>query len=257
MVAAARRAFEMRTSTSLPVEALRRRIRALADPAIAAHSARFFKAGPGEYGAGDRFLGIRVPHLRALVRDVQPCTPATAFELLESSWHEERLAALLLLVTLFARAQDGERGEIYRRYVAAIGGRVDNWDLVDTSAPAIVGAHLEKRSRRPLHRLARSRNLWARRVAIVATLHFIRKGELGETLALAASLLADAHDLIHKSTGWMLREVGKRDSATLEAFLDDHHARMPRTMLRYAIERLPPVTRQRYLAGGSRRGGRG
>jgi 3-methyladenine DNA glycosylase AlkD len=254
-VATASRALEMRTPTSLPVEALRGRVRALADPTVAAQSARFFKTGPGEYGAGDRFLGIRVPDLRALVREFQPCEWTTAFELLESSWHEERLFALLLLVTNFARAKDDERLEIHRRYVAAIGTRVDNWDLVDTSAPAIVGAHLENRSRRPLRKLARSRNLWERRVAIVATLHFIRKGELGETLDVASLLLEDPHDLIHKATGWMLREVGKRDRAVLEAFLEEHSARMPRTMLRYALERLPIVTRQRFLARGSKYGG--
>lgn len=238
----------MRTTASLPVEALRRRLRALADPAIAAHSARFFKTGPGEYGAGDRFLGIRVPQLRALARSVQPCETATAFELLESPWHEERLLALLLLVKIFGRAGESERAEIYRRYIATIPTRVDNWDLVDTSAPAIAGAYLEKRSRGPLRRLARSRNLWERRAAIVATLHFIRKGEFADTLAIAEALLADPHDLIHKATGWMLREVGKRDRAALIAFLEEHCSRLPRTMLRYAIERLPPETRRRYLA---------
>lgn len=237
----------MRTRTPPALAAIRSRVRALADPAVAAHSARFFKTGPGEYGAGDRFLGIRVPLLRALVRELQPVPSATAFALLDSPWHEERLVALLALVASFARAGDAERGKIYRRYVAAIPAHVDNWDLVDSSAPGIVGAYLEKRSRRPLRRLAHSQNLWERRVAIVATLRFIRNGEFGETLAVAAWLLDDEHDLVHKATGWMLREVGNRDRATLEAFLERHRSRMPRTMLRYAIEKLPPAQRRRYL----------
>jgi 3-methyladenine DNA glycosylase AlkD len=179
-----------------------------------------------------------------------PVSSETAFALLRSPWHEERLLALLMLAARFARAEDAERGSIYRQYVAAIAAHVDNWDLVDTSAPAIVGAYLERRSRRPLRTLARSRNLWKRRVAIIATLHFIRQRDFDDTLALAEMLVGDEHDLIHKATGWMLREVGNRDRSALETFLDRHAARMPRTMLRYAIERLPPARRKHYLERG-------
>lgn len=230
--------------------AIRARVRALADRTIAAHSARFFKAAPGEYGAGDRFLGLRVPALRALAREVRGCSTATACALLASRWHEERLLALLLLVARFAHATETERGAIHRRYLASIAEHVDNWDLVDTSAPTIVGGYLERRSRRPLQILARSPNVWKRRVAVIATLKFIKQGDFDDTLALAEALLGDENDLIHKATGWMLREVGKRDRAVLEAFLDRHCTRMPRTMLRYAIEKLPPARRRHYLERG-------
>lgn len=230
--------------------AIRARLRGLADPAIAAHSTRFFKALPGEYGEGDRFLGIRVPALRTLARAYGDCAPGTALALLRSPWHEERLLALLLLVARFERGTDSERRSIYREYLAALERRVNNWDLIDTSAPAIVGGYLEKRSRRPLYSLARSRNVWKRRAAVLATFRFIKHGSYDDTLALAERLLDDEHDLIHKATGWMLREIGKRDRAALEGFLARHRARMPRTMLRYALEKLPAAARRRYLARG-------
>lgn len=236
-----------RRPTRAGAPAIRARLHALADPRIAAHSARFFKTGPGEYSAGDRFLGVRVPVLRALAREFRAATSTTAFDLLESPWHEHRLLALILLVARFEHSDEAERAKIYRRYVAAISRRIDNWDLVDTSAPAIVGGYLAQRGRQPLYRLVRSRNLWERRVAMLATLTFIRRGSFADTLALAELLLHDEHDLIHKATGWMLREVGNRDRAALEGFLDRHCARMPRTMLRYAIEKLPARRRRTYL----------
>jgi 3-methyladenine DNA glycosylase AlkD len=224
---------------------LRRRLRALANPERAAHSLRFFKTGPGQYGHGDRFLGLTVPDMRRLIRDFRDLPLDDADALLASPWHEERLVALMILVEQCRR--DPAAGAAIYRLCLARTDRINNWDLVDVSAPQIVGAYLETRSRKPLYRLARSKSLWERRIAIVATQHFIRRGDVGDTLAIARLLLGDEHDLIHKACGWMLREVGKRDERGLRAFLDEHGAVMPRTMLRYAIERFAPAVRRRYL----------
>ena len=228
--------------------ALRAQLHALADPGVAAHARRFFKTGPGEYGAGDRFLGVRVPALRKLARAGRGLADDDVRALLESPFHEERLLALLLLVEAFQRGDEARRKAVYRLYLASL-DHVDNWDLVDSSASQIVGAYLADRPRAPLYRLARSRDLWRRRVAVIATLHFIRLRQFDDTLAIAELLLADREDLIHKAVGWMLREVGNRDRAAAERFLRAHHATMPRTMLRYAIEKFPPALRQRYLRG--------
>jgi 3-methyladenine DNA glycosylase AlkD len=231
-------------------------MRALASPEIAAHSRRFFKTGPGQYGAGDRFLGIRVPETRRLARANRAAGDREILDLLRSAYHEERLLALLMLVERFTRGDAARRNEIYALYIDNL-RYVNNWDLVDSSASQIAGAYLEHRSRRPLYRLARSRNLWERRIAIIATLHFIRRGEFDDTLAIAERFLGDTEDLIHKAVGWMLREVGDRDSTVLERFLGAHHAEMPRTMLRYAIEKLPETRRKAYLVGSvGRRSGR-
>lgn len=166
--------------------------------------------------------------------------------LLRSPIHEERLLALVILDDAYASGDAETQTRIFRLYFANV-RYINNWDLVDGSAPGIVGRHLERRSRRALKTLARSRSLWERRIAIVATQHFIRNGDYADTLAIAAALLDDPHDLIHKATGWMLREVGKRDLAALRGFLTAHSASMPRTMLRYAIERLPEPERRRWL----------
>jgi 3-methyladenine DNA glycosylase AlkD len=229
--------------------AIRARIRALADPEIAAHSARFFKTGPGEYGAGDRFLGVRVPVVRKVAREFRGAPLAAALPLLRSRLHEERLLALVMMVDLYQRGGDGAQEAVYAAYLAHTPRYVNNWDLVDTSAPQIVGAHLEARDRRVLLELASSRSLWERRVAIIATLHFIKRGAFRDTLVIARALLDDGEDLIHKAAGWMLREVGNRDRAIMERFLREHYAAMPRTMLRYAIEKLPAPRRKAYLAG--------
>ena len=228
--------------------ALRARLREMAHPVVAAHAQRFFKTGPGEYGHGDRFLGVRVPAQRKLARAYRGLGERATLRLLRLHFHEERALALLILVDRFRRADSAARAAIYRLYVTNL-DHVDNWDLVDTSASPIVGAHLEKRSRKPLYRLARSRDLWRRRVAIIATFHFIRLGQFADTLALADTLLADREDLVHKAVGWMLREVGNRDRAIAERFLIRRQNRMPRTMLRYAIERFPQARRRAYLAG--------
>jgi 3-methyladenine DNA glycosylase AlkD len=230
----------------MTADAVLARLHELADPDIAAGARRYFKTGPGEYGAGDVFLGIKAAPLHRLAREYQRLPLDHAEALLHSPYHEARGLALLILGRAFARADEPMRRAIYELYLANT-VRVNNWDLVDCSAPHIIGAYLAGRDRRPLVRLARSRSLWERRIAILATLHFIRQGDFSDTLKIAEMLLDDAEDLIHKAVGWMLREVGKRDQAVAEAFLLRHHRRMPRTMLRYAIERFPEELRQRYL----------
>jgi 3-methyladenine DNA glycosylase AlkD len=224
------------------------RLRSLADPADAAFLAGFFKTGPGQYGAGDVLIGVRAPAIRKVAREFSNLSPLGELErLLHSPIHEDRLAALIILVNQFVNADAPTRKAIYDLYVANT-AFINNWDLVDASAPQIVGGYLADKSRRPLDRLARSPWLWDRRISIVATFHFIRLGQFADTLRIAGLLLADPHDLIHKAAGWMLREVGKRDARTLEEFLDRHAPVMPRTMLRYAIERFPARKRKEFLA---------
>jgi 3-methyladenine DNA glycosylase AlkD len=219
----------------------------VATPARAVVSRRYFRTGPGEYGEGDRFLGVAVPDLRHIARGCRALSPASVRRLLESDWHEERLLALLILVDQYARGDALRREAIFRLY-RRHADRVNNWDLVDLSAPQILGVHLEDRDRSLLVRLAASPSVWERRMAIVATAPYIRESQFHDTLFIARRLLGDPHDLIHKAVGWMLREVAKRDRAVVERFLARHGRRMPRTMLRYAIERFPPVLRRRYLA---------
>jgi 3-methyladenine DNA glycosylase AlkD len=229
--------------------AVLRAIRRHADPERARIARRYFRAVPGEYGAGDRFFGVSVPVVRRLARQYDSMALPEVEALLQSPWHEARLLALLVMVRQYARGRPRVRRAIYRTYLHNL-RHVNNWDLVDVSAEHIVGAHLEHRSRGILQRFARSRHLWTRRISLLATLHFIRHGEFADTLGLARMLLNDRHDLIHKATGWMLREVGKRDSAVLRAFLEIHASRMARVALRYATERLPASQRTRYLAAG-------
>ena len=227
--------------------AARRRLREFADPERAKFVAGYFKTGPGEYGEGDRFLGLNVPQLRLVAREFRSLATADIRALLASKWHEERLLAVVILVDQYERGDEKQRAAIYALYLAST-DRINNWDLVDASAPQIVGGHLADRSRAPLYRLVKSKNVWERRIAIIATSHFIRRGEFDDTLKLAKALLDDPHDLIHKAAGWMLREVGKRDRRAAERFLLKHAARMPRTMLRYAIERFPEQLRRKYLS---------
>jgi 3-methyladenine DNA glycosylase AlkD len=227
---------------------LRKELRVLADPDAAIHALRFFKTAPGEYGAGDKFLGLSVPVLRKVVRENRHIDDSQALEMLTSSWHEERLLALMFLVEQYRRGDDSQRKTIHRAYLANT-RYINNWDLVDCSAHYIVGPHLDAREIKLLEQLAQSDDMWERRIAMVATLHFIRQNEFGPTLRIARLLLNDSHDLIHKAVGWMLREVGKRDRKALDAFLIRHYAVMPRTMLRYAIERHPERLRKQYLAG--------
>jgi 3-methyladenine DNA glycosylase AlkD len=222
-------------------------LRRAGSPPDAAFLQGFFRTGPGQYGEGDRFLGIRVPALRALLPKLDQLPAAELDAVLSSEWHEARLLALLALVRRYGRGAAAERQAVYRLYLRRT-DRINNWDLVDVSAPHIVGAHLAERSRAPLQRLARSRSLWERRIAIVATHFLIRRGEVAETLAIAELLLDDEHDLIHKAVGWMLREAWKRDGE-VAGFVAAHCRVMPRTMLRYAIERQSPAERLRYLRG--------
>jgi 3-methyladenine DNA glycosylase AlkD len=206
----------------------------------------FFKTGPGQYGEGDKFLGVVVPDIRRTVKEFADAPLAEVLKLLRSSFHEERLLALLLLVRKFEKGDDGVKKRIYTLFLKNT-KYINNWDLVDLSAPKIVGPWLDGGSRSLLYRLVRSKNLWERRIAILATFPYIRKGDFVDALALAETLLADDHDLMHKAVGWMLREVGKKDVAALEGFLRKHYGRMPRTALRYAIERFPEAVRKKYL----------
>ncbi len=224
------------------------KLRALADPSTSAVLQRFFKTGPGQYGAGDVFLGIKVPPLRALARQFRDADLATVSALLASPYHEERLLALLLLIQFYQHGTGIGQAAAYDLYLDNT-ARINNWDLVDISAPHIVGRHLEKLPRDVLYKLAQSPALWERRIAILATFHFIRLDDFHDTLQIAETLLGDKHDLMHKAAGWMLREVGKRDFASAEGFLQKHYRNMPRTMLRYAIERFPEHLRLQYLHG--------
>jgi 3-methyladenine DNA glycosylase AlkD len=227
---------------------IQRELESLGDPRHAAVLLRFFKTGPGEYGEGDRFRGIRVPVLRKMARKYCGLAQAEVGRLLQSAFHEDRLLALLLLIDRYYRVDDAVRDGIHRFYLEHTGW-VNNWDLVDASSPHLVGHYLQGRPKDLLTRLAASGILWERRMAIIATFHFIKQGDLDETFRIAAWLLSDPEDLIHKAVGWMLREAGKRDVTAAETFLGAHYRRMPRTMLRYAIERLPEARRQAYLKG--------
>ena len=221
------------------------------NPAQAAVLRRFFKTGPGEYGAGDEFWGLKVPQVRAVLAQFPDVPRATAGELLDSPVHEVRLCGALALVRAYAQGGPDERAAVFDFYLSR-SARINNWDLVDASAPGIVGRHLPPGGgRRTLGRLVKSHNLWERRIAMVATLEHIRAGNLENTFWLAEQLLDDPEDLLHKATGWMLREAGKRDAAALREFLSRQAARMPRTALRYAIEKFPPAERKRWLARGT------
>ena len=228
----------------------RRRLREFADRDRAVFIQGFFKTGPGQYGEGDQFLGLRVPDLRTVAREFRSLPLSDLRNLLQSKWHEERLLALVILVDRYEGGDDRERDAIFKLYLGSA-DCINNWDLVDCSAPQIVGGHLATRNRKLLYRLAKSKSVWERRIALLATFHFIRQGEFDDSFALAQSLLSDKHDLIHKAAGWMLREIGKRDRKVLEEFLSKFGARMPRTMLRYAIERFPPAMRRRFLTKSS------
>ncbi len=223
-------------------------LRDLGDPAIAEHSAGFFKSGKGQYGEGDRFLGVRVPVIRKQVRLFRDAPIRSVITLLRSQYHEERLLAVLLLVEHYRRGDAAMKKRVYDLYLEHR-SQVNNWDLVDSSAHLIVGPQLENDDRGLLYQLAASENLWDRRIAIMATFHYIRNEDFEDALKIAELLRDDAHDLIHKAVGWMLREIGKRDRAVEERFLKRHHRKMPRTMLRYAIEKLPEERRKAYLHG--------
>jgi len=225
---------------------LREEIQRIADSKKAKILQRFFKTGPGEYGEGDIFLGITVPQSRILAKRFGSLPLKDNRTLISSKIHEERLIALLILSEQFKKAL---RKDTFFRFYLKNTRHINNWDLVDLTAPNIVGTFLEKRSRAILLKLARSSSLWERRIAIVATFHFIRNNEFNDTLRIAKILLTDNEDLIRKATGWMLREVGKRNESVLKKFLKKNYPHISRTTLRYAIEKFPPVIRKKYLAG--------
>jgi 3-methyladenine DNA glycosylase AlkD len=226
---------------------VRKHLRELGTPKDAKFLQRFFKSGPGQYGAGDKFLGIRVPAIRGLAREFSGLPLDDVVALLHDEWHEARLLAVILLGNRYGKGSVAERQRIFTLYLSNA-TRVNNWDLVDLSAGCVVGAHLATRKRGLLDTLARSKNLWERRIAIVSTLYFIRHDELDDTLRMARILMHDDHDLVHKAVGWMLREVGKRGKTVLEGFLEDHGHELPRTALRYAIEHMNPAN-NRYFMG--------
>ena len=223
-------------------------MRKLANKEIAEHSQRFFKTGKGQYGEGDIFLGIRVPVLRKIAKKFRRISLAEVSKLLESKFHEERLLSILMLVNLFKSGDEDDQELIYELYLDKT-KFINNWDIVDISAGNIVGEFLFAKDKAPLYRLVFSENLWERRIAIVATFYFIRNDEFDDTLKIAEILFTDKEDLIHKAVGWMLREVGKRVIEIEEEFLEEHYLKMPRTMLRYAIERFPETRRKMYLKG--------
>jgi 3-methyladenine DNA glycosylase AlkD len=227
---------------------IQNKLRTLADKEKAKILQGFFKTGPGHYGEGDVFLGITVPVLRKVARECGATSLPDAIQLLRSTIHEERLLALLLLIHAYTDAHDSLKNKIYNLYLKNT-RYINNWDLVDLSAPNIMGNYLEDKRRTPLYTLAKSRDLWKRRIAVLSTFHFIKHNDFQDTLNISTILLDDDHDLIHKAVGWMLREVGKRKLSVEEKFLLQHHKKMPRTMLRYAIERFPEAKRQRYLNG--------
>ncbi len=220
----------------------------MADPGIAEHSLRFFKAGPGEYAEGDKFLGVRVPAQRKIARKNRNLPLAEVRKLLKSEFHEVRLTGLLILVCQYEKSDPIRQEEIYHFYMNHL-ERVNNWDLVDSSAKYIAGHFLFDKDRSVLYKLARSSNLWRRRVAVLSTFYFIGRGDFSTTLEISETLLEDSEDLIHKAAGWMLREVGNKDKPALVRFLKKHYKKMPRTMLRYAIEKFPKDERKAFLKG--------
>ena len=233
----------MKTSSKQVIDELR----GLADPERARILSGFFKTGRGQYGEGDEFLGITVPRQRDIAKRYPDLPLKDIARLLSSRVHEERLTALLVLSIQYKKADAFQRRRIVDFYLSHTDG-INNWDLVDLSAEKILGDYLSDGDKSVLYGLARSQNLWERRIAIMATFAFVKKNEFEHTLRIAEMLLRDRHDLIHKATGWMLREIGKRDLSAEEEFLRKHHRAMPRTMLRYAIERFAPDRRRYWMS---------
>ncbi len=229
------------------IELFKKELRKNASQEKAKILSRFFKTGPGQYGAGDRFLGITVPKQRSIAKQFFDLSLHDLQKLLNSVYHEERLTALLILVLRYPRVDKKEQEKIYKFYLKNT-RNINNWDLVDLTAEKIIGPYLEEKDKSVLFKLARSKNLWEKRIAILSTFHYIKKGESKLTLQIAEMLLNDDHDLMHKAVGWMLREVGKRcGEKEEEEFLKKYYKKMPRTMLRYAIERFAENKRLKYL----------
>ena len=227
----------------------REEIRALANKEIAQHSLRFFKTDKGEYGHGDLFLGVRAPKIRLIAKKHIDISITDMKTLICSKYHEERFLGLIILVNKYAKTKDKKnRNQLYKIYVSSF-KHINNWNLVDVTCPHVTGKHLIDKDRTILYKWAKSEDLWTKRIAMVSTFSFIRKNDLEDTFKIAEILLHDEHDLIHKAVGWMLREAGKRDLKREETFLKKYYKTMPRTMLRYAIEKFPETKRQKYLKG--------
>ena len=210
---------------------------------------KFFKAGKGEYGEGDRFLGVTVPNIRAIAKLHKDISIEEIQDLIQSEWHEVRLCALIMMVEKSKKKDEALRKELFNLYLSQT-KRINNWDLVDLSCRFIVGEYLLDKSRDILYQLAQSPLLWDNRIAIVSTYAFIRKGQLEDTYALSDLMMHHPHDLMHKAIGWMLREAGKRDANRLYNYVMSHRADMPRTMLRYAIEKFSPAERSILMKRG-------
>ena len=227
----------------------REEIRALANKEIAQHSLRFFKTDKGEYGHGDLFLGVRAPQIRLIAKKHIDISITDMKTLICSKYHEERFLGLIILVNKYAKTKDKKnRNQLYKIYVSSF-KYINNWNLVDVTCPHVTGKHLIDKDRTILYKWAKSEDLWTKRIAMVSTFSFIRKNDLEDTFKIAEILLHDEHDLIHKAVGWMLREAGKRDLKREETFLKKYYKTMPRTMLRYSIEKFPETKRQKYLKG--------
>lgn len=227
---------------------VQKELRALADKTYAKECLRFFKTGKGEYGEGDVFLGIRVPDQRKIAKKYFSLPLKEVKELIKSKYHEERLTGLIILLHKYDKADEKSKELLFKEYIRHF-NYVNNWDLVDVSCHKIVGAHLLKRDRKILYKWAKSNDLWTKRISIISTLWFIKFGEVKDTLAISDILLEDEHDLIHKAVGWMIREAAKKEMKTVQAYLKTRYQKMPRTMLRYAIEKFPEKTRKAYLKG--------
>ena len=238
--------MKSRAHLNIVLKEIKKRLRSLANPERAKVSLRYFKTGPGEYGEGDLFLGNTVPDLRKVAREFRDLSRDQTLQLLQSKYHEERVLALMILNLQFIRGTSAEKQSIHRLYLKNIRW-INNWDLVDCSAPVLVGQYVKNNESTLLRKLARSKNLWERRIAIVATYPFIKQKQFGLPLQISTMLIHDKEDLIHKATGWMLREIGKKDKPILEGFLQKHAGTMPRTMLRYAIEKFDEKRRNYYL----------
>ena len=227
---------------------LKKQLKKIADANQAKISQGFFKTGKGEYGEGDIFLGIKVPVQRQVAKSFYELDLDSLQELLNSNIHEHRFISLVILLNKHKKANEKQKQDIFDFYIKNA-HKINNWDLVDSSAPNILGDYLLKRDKKILYKLVRSENLWEKRISIISTYAFIRKNEFADTLKISEMLLSDSHDLIHKAVGWMLREIGNRNQKIEEEFLKKHYKKMPRTMLRYAIEKFPEDLRKKYLRG--------
>jgi len=232
----------------MSLQELKKSVRNFANKEKGIFLQRYFKTGPGEYAEGDIFAGLTVPQSRKIVKANSDLSLEELQELIKSKIHEERLIALLILVEQYSKGDEKERNKIFKFYLKNI-NHINNWDLVDLSAPKIIGRHLIDKDKKLLLDFAESGNLWKRRIAILSSFYFIRNGFIDHTFFIADKLLSDKEDLIHKAVGWMLRETGKRDIKAEKEFLKSRYKKMPRTMLRYAIEKFPEEERKKYLLG--------